>query len=224
MVDYVFHHVRLNALALRSNGAEIANSITHGAGWALATGAGVLLVAHSLATRDPWRIAGCAIFAVTLIGVYAASTLSHLAQRRPWRHFFRTWDQGLIYLLISGTYTPIAFAYLREGAWWLLTGAMWIVACYGFITKVLLRHRVDGISMFLYLVLGWLPILGAPWYSAVVPSGCMALILGGGVTYTIGAAFLVMDHRWTYFHAVWHLMVIAASACHYLSVWVYVAS
>lgn len=52
----------------------------------------------------------------------------------------------------------------------------------------------------------------------------MALILGGGVTYTIGAAFLVMDHRWTYFHAVWHLMVIAASACHYLSVWVYVAS
>ncbi len=224
MVDYVWHHVRLNALALRTNGAEIANSITHGAGWALATGGGLLLIAQSLATRDFWKIAGCTVFALTLMAVYAASTLSHLAQRQPWRHLFRTWDQGLIYLLISGTYTPFAFAFLRSGPWWLLTTAMWVVAWYGFATKVLLRHRIEGISLVLYLTLGWLPILGAPWYRSVIPHECLALVLGGGVIYTIGAVFLMLDHRWSYFHAVWHVLVIAASACHYLAVWRFVAS
>jgi hemolysin III len=157
------------------------------------------------------------------MGVYTASTLSHLAQRRPWRHFFRTWDQALIYLLISGTYTPFAFAYLRGGAWWLLTGAMWAIAAYGFFMKVAFQHRIDGISVWLYLALGWLPAIGIPFYFQVIPVGCMWWVLGGGVFYTVGAAFLMLDHKWSYFHAVWHLLVIAGSACHFLGVWHYVA-
>jgi hemolysin III len=224
MVDYVVHHVRLNALALRTNAAEIVNSITHGAGLVLSTAAACLLMAHVWSTNDPWRIAGCVVFASTLVSVYAASTLSHLAQRRPWREFFRTWDQGLIFLLISGTYTPIALTYLRDGWWWLLTSGMWLVAIYGFLTKVALRHQVNHTSVVLYLILGWMPILGAPWYRGAIPGPCLAWVLGGGVIYTIGAVFLVLNNAKYHFHAIWHVLVIIASACHYLGVWYYVAS
>lgn len=224
MVDYVIHHVRLNALALRTNAEEIVNSATHGTGLALATAGGLALTAQSLTRGDAWRIAGCLVFAATLIAVYAASTLSHLAQRRPWREHFRTWDQGLIYLLISGTYTPFALTYLRDGWWWLLTGAMWAVAGYGFITKVAYQHRVEGISVVLYLLLGWMPILGAPWYGDVIPAGCMRWVLGGGVVYTLGAVFLMLNNTRLHFHAIWHVLVIAASACHFAGVWIYVAS
>ncbi len=223
MVDYVIHHVRLNALALRTNVAEIVNSATHGMGLVLAVSAGMMLTFQAMAQGDRWRTSGCLVFAATLVGVYAASTLSHLAQRRPWRQYFRMWDQGLIYLLISGTYTPFALTYLRDGWWWLLTGAMWTLAAYGFINKIAFQHRVDRISLWLYLLLGWLPILGAPWYGSYLPGGCMAWMLGGGVVYTLGAVFLMLDHKWPYFHGVWHLLVIAGSACHFLAVWMYVA-
>lgn len=224
MVDYFLHHVRLNALALRTRIDEILNSVTHGAGLALAVTGAVALLAKAAVRGDAWRLAGCAIFAVTLVSVYAASTLSHLAQRRPWRHRFRTWDQALIYLLISGTYTPFAFTYLRDGNWWMLTAAMWIVAIYGFLTKVAYQHRIEGISVWLYLILGWLPAIGIPAYATVLPWGCMGMVLAGGVCYTVGAVFLMLDHRWFLFHAVWHLLVIAASACHFFAVWIYVAA
>jgi hemolysin III len=224
MVDYVIHHVRLNVLALRTNGAEIVNSVTHGMGLALATAGGVVLTAQALSRGDAWRTAGCLIFAATLVAVYAASTLSHLAQRQPWQSLFRRWDQGLIYLLITGTYTPFALTYLRDGWWWLLTGAMWTIALYGFILKVAYQHRVYGISIWLYLILGWLPILGAPWYGGVIPAGCMRWVLAGGLVYTLGAAFLMLNNTRYHFHAIWHVLVIAASACHFVGVWIYVAS
>jgi hemolysin III len=223
MVDHLLHHVRLNALALRANGEEILNSITHGAGLAMAAAGSVALVGYAGAHADGWRMAGCVVFAVTLTAVYAASTLSHLAQRRPWRHFFRTWDQALIYLLITGTYTPFALTYLRGGAWWLLTAAMWTIALYGFAAKVLFKQRIDAISVSLYLALGWLPAIGIPQYLDIMPAACMLWILGGGVLYTVGAAFLMLDHKWFFFHAIWHVMVIAGSACHYFAVWRYVA-
>jgi hemolysin III len=224
MVDHLLHHVRLNALALRTNGDEILNSLTHGAGLALAGGGSVALVGYAAAHADAWRTAGCLIFALTLTAVYAASTLSHLAQRRPWRHLFRTWDQGLIYLLITGTYTPFAFTYLRGGAWWLLTSTMWVIALYGFTTKVAFKHRIEGISVWLYLVLGWLPVIALPQYFSVMPVACMLWVLAGGVFYTVGAVFLMLDHKWSFFHAIWHVMVIAGSMCHYLGIWYYVAS
>jgi hemolysin III len=224
MVDYVIHHVRLNALALRTNHVEIVNSLTHGAGLVLATSGALLLTAKASTVGDAWRLAGCLIFATALVAVYAASTLSHLAQRRPWRDRFRTWDQALIYLLISGTNTPFALAYLRDGGWWLLTGGMWVIAFTGFWMKVGLRHRIYGISLWLYLMLGWLPIIGLPGYLDLIPSACLWWVLAGGVCYTIGAAFLMLDHYWRYLHAVWHLLVIAGSACHYFGVWEYVAT
>ena len=91
-------------------------------------------------------------------------------EHRHWKHFFRCWDQGLIYLLIAGTYTPIAVTFLH-GGWHVITVLMWIFAIAGFLSKVALRHRIDGITLWLYLAMGWMPILGLPHLLVVAPSG-----------------------------------------------------
>jgi hemolysin III len=124
----------------------------------------------------------------------------------------------LIYVLIAGTYTPLALAFL--GGWWhLLTVAMWTFALAGFISKIAFNQRIDCIVVWLYLGLGWLPVLALPRLLNSTPWEAFALILAGGMAYTFGSAFLMNDHRGPYLHAVWHLFVIAGSAFHYCAVW-----
>lgn len=200
-----------------------ANSLTHGIGFLLSLWGAAALWSAAQPTNDAARIAGCAVYAATLTMVYAASTLSHLFQRPLVRRFFRTVDQACIYLLIVGTYTPIAAAYLHGGFLTILFWAMWIVALVGFLSKTVWRHRVDAISTIGYLVLGWMPILAVPAAISLVPPQALWLMVGGGVCYTIGVIFLVCDHRVPYFHVVWHLFVMAAGGIHYFAIYRYVA-
>lgn len=202
---------------------EWINGLSHAVGWVLSVLGTVMLLRHVLAQGSAATIASCLVYCVSLMGVYAASTLSHWVRSPQWRHWFRSWDQGLIYLLIAGTYTPIAVAYL-EGAWHLITVLMWALAVGGFISKVALRHRVDAITLGLYLTMGWLPILGLPHLLAVAPSGLLLLMLAGGISYTFGSLLLMNDHRAPYLHAGWHVLVIVGSALHFLVVWQYVAA
>jgi hemolysin III len=168
-----------------------------------------------------WQIVSCLIYAGSLVAVYTASTLSHWVRSPGWKQLFRSWDQGLIYLLIAGTYTPIAVAYIR-GWWHLITVLMWCLALAGFVSKVALRHRIEGITLWLYLGLGWLPILGLPHILAVAPLGVCRLCAAGGVAYTLGSILLMNDHKAPYLHVGWHLLVIVGSALHFLVVWQYV--
>ena len=114
---------------------EIANTITHGLGFVLSV-FGALVMADTLGGGDGWRVAGCAIFVTSMIAVYAMSTLSHIFQSPRLRTLFRAIDQGTIYLLIAGTYTPFSLAYLHSTPWWILLGAVWAVAA--------LRFRLEG--------------------------------------------------------------------------------
>jgi hemolysin III len=200
---------------------EWANGLSHAVGWLLSVLGTILLLEHVLARGSTATIASCLVYCLSLVGVYAASTLSHWVRAPKWRHWFRSWDQGLIYLLIAGTYTPIAVAYF-DGAWHLITVLMWTLAIAGFISKVALRHRVDAITIWLYLTMGWLPILTLPQMLAVAPSGLLYLMLAGGIAYTVGSLLLMNDHRAPYLHTGWHLLVILGSALHFLVVWQYV--
>src|ERR1700676_5053173 len=110
---------------------ETANSITHGIGLALSFAAAVTLVQKAFQTHDAWTLAGCGIYALTMVAVCAASTLSHVFRAPEPRRFFRIVDQACIYLLIAGTYTPFGLTYLRGDWWWLLLAAMWLVALLG---------------------------------------------------------------------------------------------
>lgn len=207
----------------RSFSEELVNSLTHGIGLVFSLVGSVILLERVLPQPDRWRLAGCAIFAAALVAVYAASTLSHAVARPAWRRFFRTLDQSCIYLLIAATYTPFGLEYLRLGWWWVFFFLMWMAAFAGFFSKLLFRHRIDAVTIWSYVLLGWLPILPASLYLGLLPWGALMWILIGGLCYTAGTLFLVLDHRPFHFHAIWHLFVLAGSACHFYAVYTFVA-
>jgi hemolysin III len=206
----------------RTPGEEFVHALTHGIGLLLSLAGAWFLIARAMLQGDAWRIAGCSIFAAALVAVYAASTLSHAVRAPRWRRMFRTLDQACIYLLIVGTYTPLALEYLRSGWWWLLLACMWAVALIGFASKTLFSHRIDAVAVWSYVVLGWMPIVVAPAYLGIVPSAVLWWVLIGGLCYTAGTVFLVLDHRRLHFHAIWHLFVMGGSLCHYGVVLIFV--
>jgi hemolysin III len=220
----VLHRRAIPQSAPAPNDAEeFVNALTHGIGCLLSiVGAGLLL--QSAATCcSPLLFAGCAVYAMTLTGLYAASTLSHVARDPQRKRRLRMWDQAFIYLLIAGSYTPYGLAYLETGWWRLMWGVMWGGAVTGAVLKVGLAHRVDVVSVASYLVLAWIPVLSLPRLISVAPPGCVGWVLAGGVCYTTGTLFLVLDRRFPYFHAVWHVLVMAGSVCHFLGVLLYIA-
>jgi hemolysin III len=195
---------------------ETANLLTHGAGLLLAT-VGSVLLWHLAETRgDYWHRLGCGIYSVTLVTLYAASTLSHSFYRPAVRHFFRMLDQVCIFLLIAGTYTPFALDYFRDGWSSLLLVAIWLLALAGVFFKVFFS-RLHNVATSFYILLGWFPALFAKPILERVPADVLAWGVAGGVMYTLGTLFLSRDHR-PYWHAIWHLFVIAGSACHYIAV------
>lgn len=213
---------RDDATLLDPRSEEWINSLTHAIGVALAIFGGVLLLARAAETGQWVRVVGCAIYAASLVAVYAASTLSHFIERPHLRTFFRMLDQAFIYLLIVGSYTPMALVHLHGGLLWVLFIAMWVVAIAGFTSKVLFRHRIEAISTTLYVVLGWMPILGIRSAWEALPTPAVVLFVGGGLCYTFGLIFLLLDTRMRFFHAIWHLFVIAGSVCHFLVIYWYV--
>jgi hemolysin III len=203
---------------------ELVNAATHAVGLALSIAGGIALIARASSHGDAWRTAGCCVFAVTLIGMYAASTWSHSASQSRLRRLTRSLDQASIYLLIAGTYTAFGLTYMRTPVWLSLLGLMWIVALWLCISKIVLRRRVEDVRVWSYLFLAWPAIVVAPWMLELVPAAAFWWMFVGGLCYTAGTLFLAHDDRHPYFHAIWHLFVMAASACHYGTIFWFVAS
>ena len=192
---------------------EFANTLTHGAGVVLSVAGAVAL----LSSCSHWSVAlACGLYAVTLVATYAASALSHGVQQPDWKHLLGVWDQGVIFLLIIGTYTPFLVAYLPSSWTMPVLVLLWGAALLGFASKVLVKHRIDHtFSPLPYVALGWLPaMILAPF----VPLACLLWMAVGGVLYTVGVIFLVLDRRVRYFHAAWHVFVLGGSSCHYFAI------
>jgi hemolysin III len=201
---------------------EIANSITHGLGLLLSLIGTSVLMYSAWIRGDTWRIGGCGIYAGSLVAVYLASTLSHVYQQPRLKRLFRILDQAFIYLLIAGSYTPLALAYLRFEPRWLLTlAAVWMIALAGFLSKIIWAHRVQSVSLWIYLLLGWLPVMSVPPLLELAPAAGLIWMAAGGIFYTVGTVFLFLDERVPYFHATWHVLVILGSTCHWIATWGY---
>jgi hemolysin III len=193
---------------------EAVNAWTHGLGFLLSLPAGLALCQLSLAHREQMLYA-CLAYSLSLTAMYLFSTLSHAVRDPVLRHRFRAFDQGVIYLLIAGTFTPFVCSYMTGWSERALLAAIWLAAAAGFYSKVIARHRIDNMTAVSYILLGWLPSMVLLSY---VSLACFAVMAIGGCLYTVGTLFLQNDHRSWYFHAVWHLMVIVASACHYFAI------
>jgi len=197
---------------------EWCNSLTHGIGAVLSIAGAFSLLGRLDAGQDMTIYLGCAVYLATLLGVYVCSTLSHYIEHPSWKQTFRVFDQAFIYLLIVGSYTPIAAMYLHGGGFSVLFWSMWGIALVGFLTKTVLKHRVDSIATGAYVALAWMPMLAAPKAWSLVPSSALLLIACGGVCYMLGLVFFMRDHRVRYAHAAWHVLVMAGSAFHFYAI------
>lgn len=201
-------------------GDLLANSITHGIGALFAlVAAAYLMVASSHGTSR--LIIACAIYAATLVLVYVCSTLYHSMVRTRARHVLRVLDHSAIYLLIAGTYTPFMLVSLR-GPWgWTLFGVVWTLAIAGVVFKSLTTGRFAVISAIAYVLMGWIAVVAiGPLARAITWPG-IAWIGVGGILYTLGVLFFALD-RLRYFHALWHVFVLAGSGAHFVAVLLYV--
>ena len=196
---------------------ELANSVTHGIGLGLSIAGFAALLALTIVRGGVWQIVSCAIYGVTLICVYASSTVYHGLPSPRLKHIFRIFDHSAIFLLIAGTYTPFLLVNLRGGWGWSLLGIVWGLAAAGIVLKV---WFVDGhpiLSTGLYVLMGWLALIAVKPLFQAVPTIGLIWLLAGGLMYTIGVAFYAWK-RIPYNHAIWHLFVMAGSACHYFAV------
>jgi len=201
---------------------ELLNTITHGFGFLLAIAGSYLMIGRLVGRSDAWLVAGCGMYLISLLGVYSMSTLSHGATSLKWKTMLRQLDQGFIYLLIVGTYTPYSLAYLHGPIWGALLCGMWGIAFIAFVSKVFFGHRVDKVSVTSCIMFGWIPIVAVPTLMHQSPAGAFNMIISGGICYTVGTLFLVNDERVKHFHALWHLCVIAGSTCHFLGMFNFV--
>ncbi len=196
---------------------EWLNAATHGGGFLLSVAATVWIVGQlrQLSPPPAGISAGCIVYCLSLMGLYLMSTLSHVFTRGRWHDRFRRLDQAFIYLLILGTYTPLAALFLKSAAAWGLFGVMWLLAIAGCVSKIWFRHRVERVSVALYVALGWMPaLIGLPLGDEAVASAFYSMATGG-VVYCAGIVFLLLDNRVWYFHGIWHIMVIGGSAIHF---------
>ena len=157
----------------------------------------------------------CIVYGLSLSAMYLFSTLSHAVRDPKGRHRMRSLDQGVIYTLIAGTVTPFIWSSMQGWPRIAMMTFVWVAAAAGFYSKVLAKHRVDNMTAVSYIIMGWLPATALFWSTSTI---CFLTMLLGGLIYTLGVLFLQNDHRAWYFHPVWHVMVILASASHYIGI------
>jgi hemolysin III len=200
---------------------EIANSVTHGLGIVLSIAGLAVLTALAAAFGGMRHIVSCGIFGVSLILLYSASTLYHSVPVPRAKAVLRVLDHSAIFLVIAGTYTPFLLVNL-SGAWgWTLLTVIWGLAILGIALQKILIRQNAVVTALPYIGMGWLAVIGLkPMLENVAPGG-IALLVAGGIAYTVGVLFFVW-RRMPFHHAVWHLFVMAGSAFHFFAVLFYV--
>jgi hemolysin III len=202
-------------------GEEFAHAVTHGLGLVLSLGGLAVLVVMASLRGDTSHVVGSAVFGVTLVLLYAASTLYHGIQNPPAKAVLRRIDHSAVFLLIAGTYTPFTLVTLRGSVGWTLLALVWGLAILGVALHVAVPRRATWFSVPLALAMGWLVVIAfEPLVRSVHPDGLL-LMVAGGLAYTLGVVFYGW-RRLPYNHAVWHVCVLAGSACHFSCVLAYV--
>jgi hemolysin III len=206
-----------SARRAQTSGEEIANSVSSGVGLLAVLAGTPMLVASALQRRSEFSLAGTIIFAGAMVLLYLASTIYHAVPEGKIKQFFHLLDHAAIYILIAGTYTPFALGAMR-GVWgWTLFGVVWGLAILGVSFKVLGGLKRPRLSILTYLGMGWLALFAIRLFWLHIQLPGLLWIFSGGVAYTLGVLFYAAK-RLPYNHLVWHLFVIAGTACHFCAV------
>lgn len=194
---------------------------THALGLVASVAVLPLLIEKAARNGDGWVVFGMTVFAMTLIGCYAASTMYHAVRPGPTKELWLRVDYIAIYLLIAGTYTPFMLGALRGPVGITMLVVVWSGAIFGIFTKMKIGSRFANASTAAYLALGWVALFAAaPMFRSLGWQG-MRWIIAGGVAYTVGVIPLTWQHRLKFGHCAWHVFVLGGSACHVIAVAAY---
>ena len=200
---------------------EKANIISHAIGLAFSIVALVLLVVRASLYGDAWHIVSVAIFGVSLISLYAASTFYHSAKDLRIRSRLRIFDHATIYVLIAGTYTPFTLVTLNGPVGWTIFAASWAMAVTGITLKLFFTGRFNVLSTLMYVFMGWIIVFAISPLIENLSSEGLFWLIAGGIAYTTGA-ILYSIKKIPFNHAIFHLFVLLGSFCHFMSVYFYV--
>jgi hemolysin III len=204
---------------------DLANAISHLAGTLLSIAGLVLMVVFASIRGNAWHIVTCSVFGMSLILLYLCSTLAHWLPSGNFKDRLFVFDQSAIFVLIAGTYTPLALVALRGALGWVVFGLEWGMALTGIIRLLIRSGRFEEgvylIDILIYILMGWLVLLvSGPVLKAVSLWGYLWIVIGG-LFYSAGVIFFRFT-RFRYHHLVWHLMVIGGSASHFTAIFFYV--
>jgi len=200
---------------------ERLNSFTHMLGAVIALAGLVILVVFASLNGDIWRIVSFSIYGTSLFLLYLFSTIYHSTEGSV-RALFKKLDHISIYLLIAGSYTPFVLVSLN-GAWgWSLFGVIWGLAVIGILLDCFTSDERRIIQLIIYVLMGWIALVAIqPLIESLSMAGFLWL-LGGGLFYSVGIVFYVLDLKKFHFHGIWHLFVLAGSITHYFTIMYYV--
>lgn len=204
----------------QSDVEERLNAWTHGLGAMMGIAGLVLLISFSKNKTD-WSLFSVILYGLSIILLFSASAFYHSVKGERRKHYFRIIDHVSIYVLIAGTYTPVALIGLNESLGWHLFWVVWAIAGFGLILKLFFTGRFEIFSTLLYLVMGWLIVFDFSNLSSLIGTNGIALLFAGGAFYTIGILFYAIE-RIPYNHVIWHLFVLGGAICHYLMIFLYI--
>ncbi len=200
---------------------ERINIITHGLGIPLSVLALILLIPNALLNGDRLDLISSIVFGTSLLMAYAASTFFHSTKNPKLRRRFNILDHASIYVLIAGTYTPFTLITLEGRVGWTIFAIVWTLAIIGIIFKILYIGKYRLLSTLFYVMMGWLIIGAINPLMANLPHYGLLWLLAGGIAYTLGA-ILYMNRKIKFNHAIFHVLVLIGSFCHFMAIYFYV--
>lgn len=195
---------------------EIANSLSHGLGALLAAVFSPQLIDNAMQAGTLHGLAA-AVYCGSMILLFSISAAYHWLPQGDTKNLLRRLDHAAIFLFIAGSYTPFVLGSLAEEGYWFLA-TVWLAATAGTVAKCANRLTHPFISTGLYLGMGWLCVFILQPLMSAMPAEGLALLVAGGVLYTLGAVVFHFDEKIAYAHFVWHLLVLGASGCHFVAV------
>ena len=201
---------------------EKLNSISHGTAALVSIIGFIILLQFCKKSNTEYLLFSIIIYGISLIILYTSSTIYHSVKNQKLKHIFRIIDHCSIFLLIAGTYSPVLLIVIGGETGWYMFSIQWTIALIGVIFKVFYTGKYELISVCLYILMGWMIIFKLNELIISIPESGFLLLLSGGIIYTIGIIFYVIDTKIRYSHFIWHLFVIAGSLTHYLMILKYI--
>ena len=198
------------------------NSLSHGITAVMAIAGLVILIVFGVQSDKDWSLFSGLVYGCSLLLLYTFSALYHGLRNKKIKHLFNILDHCGIYLLIAGTYTPVVLISIGGLTGWIYFGIQWGMALFGIILKIFYTGKYNLISTLIYALMGWVIIFKIELVKTILAPTPYCLLLCGGLAYTVGIAFYLLDYRMKFSHFIWHLLVMLGSILHYMMIVGYV--